>query len=122
MTQLSALDSWHVYVRRIEVTGSPSYATTSVTLTSTVSTKWQETFTKVNSQAIEFHEANSLRPPALRAADRYFSLISAKFIQKTPKKLIQNEESSNLELNPSQNPNPKTERAEESILKNLKSF
>ena len=38
VTQLRALASWHVHVWRTMVTGSPSYATRSVTLTIVVST------------------------------------------------------------------------------------
>ena len=49
MTQ-SALASRHVHVWRTMVTGSPSYATRSVTLTVVVSTTRQETFTSVSSQ------------------------------------------------------------------------
>ena len=48
--RLSALASWLVYVWRIRVTGSPTYATRSVTLILTVSIGWQETFTEMDSQ------------------------------------------------------------------------
>ena len=62
--RLSALASWLVYVWRIRVTGSPSYATRSVTLILTVSIGWQETFTEMDSQTFI---SNSLWPPARRA-------------------------------------------------------
>ena len=48
--RLSALASWLVYVWRIRVTGSPTYATRSVTLILTVSIGWRETFTEMDSQ------------------------------------------------------------------------
>ena len=62
--RLSALASWLVYVWRIRVTGSPSYATRSVTLILTVSIGWQETFTEMDSQTFI---SSSLWPPARRA-------------------------------------------------------
>ena len=76
MTQLSALASWHVHVWRTMVTGSPSYATRSVTLTVVVSTRRQETFTDVNSQTfISFFKQPAAarpkrRPPPFRAGGR----------------------------------------------------
>ena len=48
--RLSALASWLVYVWRIRVSGSPTYATRSVTLILTVSIGWRETFTEMDSQ------------------------------------------------------------------------
>ena len=41
-----------------------------------------------------------------------FAIISAKFIQKTPKKLTHNEECPNLEIIPRQNQGPKAEQFE----------
>ena len=68
MTQLSALDSWPVYVWRTMVTGSPSYATWSVTLTVVVSTRRQETFTSVSSQTFIsfFKQPAAARPKGRR--------------------------------------------------------
>ena len=62
--RFSALACWLVYVWRIRVTGSPTYATRSVTLILTVSIGWQEIFTEMDSQTFI---SNSLWPPARRA-------------------------------------------------------
>ena len=68
--RLSALASWLVYVWRIRVTGSPTYATRSVTLILTVSIGWQETFTEVDSQIF----ISSIKQPAA-ARPQVLSLV-----------------------------------------------
>ena len=60
--RLSALASWLVYVWRIRVTGSPSYATRSVTLILTVSIGWQEIFTENGQSNIYFKQPAAARP------------------------------------------------------------
>ena len=75
-TQLSALESWLVYIWCISVTDLPSYATTSVALILIVSTRWQEIFTDVYSQAKKYEKKDN------------FLAFSAK---KIPNKKIEND-------------------------------
>ena len=80
VNQLSALDSSPVYVWRTMVTGSPSYATRSVTLTVVVSTRRQETFTSVSSQTfISFFKQPAAGCPKGRRTQRFFETHKVRF-------------------------------------------